>query len=170
MVRFQEDSANDSTVKLFPSIAKLLRESPVSYQDLVYHEDALNQLLDLGSRKLDELRMLKPNAARLIVATNIEHALQVSLALKSKGESYQVVTTRTPDSQQVINSFEMSDCRWIVTVGMISEGTDIPRLQVCCYLSRIRTELHYRQVLGRVLRRAGDIDDQAWLFVLASRR
>lgn len=50
---------------------------------------------------------------------------------------------------------------------MISEGTDIPRLQVCCYLSRIRTELHYRQVLGRVLRRMGDIDDQAWLFVLA---
>lgn len=167
MVRFQEGSANDSTIKLFPSIAKLLRESPVSYQDLVYHEDALNQLLDLGSRKLDELRMLKPNAAGLIVATNIEHAQQVSLALKSKGESYQVVTTRTPDSQQVINSFKMSDCRWIVAVGMISEGTDIPRLQVCCYLSRIRTELHYRQVLGRVLRRVGDIDDQAWLFVLA---
>jgi superfamily II DNA or RNA helicase len=167
MVKFKEDFANDSTVKLFPSIAKLLRESPVSYQDLVYHEDALNQLLDLGSRKLDELRMLKPNAAGLIVATNIEHAHQVALALESKGESFQVVTTRTPDAQQVINSFKISDCRWIVAVGMISEGTDIPRLQVCCYLSRIRTELHYRQVLGRVLRRIGDIDDQAWLFVLA---
>lgn len=50
---------------------------------------------------------------------------------------------------------------------MISEGTDIPRLQVCCYLSRIRTELHYRQVLGRVLRRTGESDDQAWLFMLA---
>lgn len=50
---------------------------------------------------------------------------------------------------------------------MISEGTDIPRLQVCCYLSRIRTELYYRQVLGRVLRRMGEPDDQAWLFMLA---
>ncbi|HCP01716.1 MAG TPA: diguanylate cyclase, partial [Rhodospirillaceae bacterium] len=50
---------------------------------------------------------------------------------------------------------------------MISEGTDIPRLQVCCYLSRIRTELHYRQVLGRVLRRTGEPDNQAWLFMLA---
>ncbi|MGV8268563.1 diguanylate cyclase, partial [Pseudomonas aeruginosa] len=46
-------------------------------------------------------------------------------------------------------------------------GTGIPRLQVCCYLSRIRTELHYRQVLGRVLRRTGESDDQAWLFMLA---
>ncbi|VVM82079.1 hypothetical protein PS647_02369 [Pseudomonas fluorescens] len=167
MLRLKEDFANDSTVKLFPSIAKLLRESPVSYEDLVCHEDALNQLLDLGSKKLDEVRMLKPNAAGLVVATNIEHAHQVALALKGKGESFQVVTTRTPDAQLVINGFKNSDCRWIVAVGMISEGTDIPRLQVCCYLSRIRTELHYRQVLGRVLRRMGEIDDQAWLFVLA---
>ena len=124
-------------------------------------------MLDLGSKKLDEVRILEPNAAGLVVATNIEHAHQVALALKSKGESFQIVTTRTPYAQQVINGFKNSDCRWIVAVGMISEGTDIPRLQVCCYLSRIRTELHYRQVLGRVLRRVGEIDDQAWLFVLA---
>lgn len=167
MLRLKEDSASDSTVKIFPSIAKLLRESPVSYEDLICHEEALSQLLDLGSKKLDEVRMLKPNAAGLVVATNIEHAHQIGMALNDKGESFQVVTTRTPDAQQVINEFKNSDCRWIVAVGMISEGTDIPRLQVCCYLSRIRTELHYRQVLGRVLRRMGEIDDKAWLFVLA---
>ena len=67
----------------------------------------------------------------------------------------------------MINAFRQSSSRWIVAVGMISEGTDIPRLQVCCYLSRIRTELHYRQVLGRVLRRTGESDDQAWLFMIA---
>jgi superfamily II DNA or RNA helicase len=167
MLRLTEDVDNDSTVRTFPSIANLLRESPVSYEDLLCHDDALNQLLNLGREKLDSVRKLKPDAAGLVVATNIEHAHQVALALKSKGESFKVVTTRTPDAQQVINDFKNSDCRWIVAVGMISEGTDIPRLQICCYLSRIRTELHYRQVLGRVLRRMGEIDDQAWLFVLA---
>ena len=35
---------------------------------------------------------------------------------------------------------------------MISEGTNIPRLRVCCYLSLVTTELYFRQVLGRVLR------------------
>lgn len=77
------------------------------------------------------------------------------------------MTNKIPDAQQVINAFRESNCRWIVAVGMISEGTDIPRLQVCCYLSRIRTELHYRQVLGRILRRIGKSDDEAWLFMLA---
>lgn len=167
MLRLTEELNNGSTIRLFPSITKLLRESPVSYEDLLCHDDALNQMLSLGSEKLDEVRKIKSDAAGLVVATNIEHAHQVALVLEAKGESCRVVTNRTPDAQQVINEFKDSSCRWIVAVGMISEGTDIPRLQVCCYLSRIRTELHYRQVLGRVLRRMGETDDQAWLFVLA---
>ena len=121
----------------------------------------------LGCSKLNELRQIKPDAAGLVVATDIEHAQQIALALEAMGEECRIVTNKTPDAQQVINAFRSSSCRWIVAVGMISEGTDIPRLQVCCYLSRIRTELHYRQVLGRVLRRTGESDAQAWLFMLA---
>lgn len=166
-VKLTEELETESTVRLFPSIAKLLGESPVTYEELLRHDEVIDQLLGLGCEKLDLLRQIKPDAAGLVVATDIEHAQQIAQALEAMGESCQVVTNRTPDAQQVINDFRHSDCRWIVAVGMISEGTDIPRLQLCCYLSRIRTELHYRQVLGRVLRRMGEPDDQAWLFMLA---
>lgn len=77
------------------------------------------------------------------------------------------MTNKTPDAQKAINDFKADNQAWIIAVGMISEGTDIPRLRVCCHLSRIRTELHYRQVLGRILRRYNDLDEEAWLFVLA---
>lgn len=166
-VKLTEELGAESLARHFPSIAKLLEESPVTYEDLLRHDEVIDQLLGLGCERLDELRRIKPDAAGLVVATDIEHAHQIAQTLKSRGESCRVVTNRTPDAQQVINNFKHSDCRWIVAVGMISEGTDIPRLQVCCYLSRIRTELHYRQVLGRVLRRRGEPDDKAWLFMLA---
>ncbi|MCM2329745.1 MAG: DEAD/DEAH box helicase family protein [Pseudomonas sagittaria] len=166
-VKLTEELDTESTVRLFPSIAKLLGESPVTYEELLRHDAVIDQLLGLGCGKLDELRRLKPDAAGLVVATDIEHAQQIAQALEAMGEDCRVVTNQIPDAQQVINAFRHSNCRWIVAVGMISEGTDIPRLQVCCYLSRIRTELHYRQVLGRVLRRTCKADDQAWLFVLA---
>lgn len=166
-VKLTEELKNDSSVRLFPSIGQLLSESPVSYEELLRHPDMINEMLALGIGKLDELRAIKPDAAGLVVATDVEHAHQVSLALAAKGESCRIVTNRDPRAQHLINEFRGCDSRWIVAVGMISEGTDIPRLQVCCYLSRIRTELHYRQVLGRVLRRTGTCDDQAWLFVLA---
>lgn len=166
-VKLTEELGADSSVRLFPSIAKLLGESPVTYEELLRHDEVINPILDLGCSKLNELRQIKPDAAGLVVATDIEHAQQVALALEAMGEECRIVTNKTPDAQQVINAFRSSACRWIVAVGMISEGTDIPRLQVCCYLSCIRTELHYRQVLGRVLRRTGESDDQAWLFMLA---
>ena len=166
-VKLTEELGADSSVRLFPSIAKLLGESPVTYEELLRHDEVINPILDLGCSKLNELRQIKPDAAGLVVATDIEHAQQIAQALEAMGEECRIVTNKTPDAQRVINAFRSSTCRWIVAVGMISEGTDIPRLQVCCYLSRIRTELHYRQVLGRVLRRTGESDDQAWLFMLA---
>lgn len=166
-VKLVEELGADSTVTLFPSIAKLLEESPVTYDELLRHDEVIDQLLDLGCSKLSELRLTKPDAAGLVVATDIQHAQQIAQTLIAKGEGCCVVTNKTSDAQLAINMFRRSTCRWIVAVGMVSEGTDIPRLQVCCYLSRIRTELHYRQVLGRVLRRTGEHDDQAWLFMLA---
>lgn len=166
-VQLTEALETENSVRLFPGIAQLLRDSPITYEEVLRHDEVIGQLLDLGCGKLDALRRVKPDAAGLVVATDIEHALQIAQALENRGEVCRVVTHRTPDAQQTINAFRHSDCRWIVAVGMISEGTDIPRLQVCCYLSRIRTELHYRQVLGRVLRRMGESDDKAWLFMLA---
>ncbi|MBC8649240.1 DEAD/DEAH box helicase family protein [Pseudomonas sp. MTM4] len=166
-VRFTEELDTENIVRTFPNIATLLGESPVTYEELLRHDEVVDQLLDLARAKLNEVRLLDPEAAGLVVATDIVHAHQVVKALKEKGESCQLVTNKTPDAQRVINLFRRSRCQWIIAVGMISEGTDIPRLRVCCYLSRIRTELHYRQVLGRVLRRTGQSDDEAWLFMLA---
>jgi len=166
-VKLTEEQGADSSVRLFPSFANLLEESPITYEELLRHDEVIAQLLDLGCSKLSQLRQFKPDAAGLVVATDIEHAQQIAQALDARGEGCRIVTNKTPDAQQMINAFRQSSSRWIVAVGMISEGTDIPRLQVCCYLSRIRTELHYRQVLGRVLRRTGESDDQAWLFMIA---
>ncbi|WLI09711.1 DEAD/DEAH box helicase family protein [Pseudomonas sp. FP597] len=166
-VKLTEELGPDKTVRLFPSIAKLLGESPVTYEELLRHDEVIDHLLDLACSKLDELRQIKPDAAGLVVATDIEHAQQIAQALSARGEGCHIVTNKIPDAQQVINAFRQGACRWIVAIGMISEGTDIPRLQVCCHLSRIRTELHYRQVLGRVLRRTGELDERAWFFMLA---
>ncbi len=53
---------------------------------------------------------------------------------------------------------------------MISEGTDIPRLQVCCHLSRVKKEIYFRQVLGRILRVSHSANQEAWLFTLAEEK
>lgn len=151
----------------FSSIAGLLKNSSVRYQDLLNNEQALKQLLKTASRKLDELRTETPDAAGLIVASTIEHAWFIATALENICEPTVIVTSDTPNSRDLIHKFRQSDDRWIIAVGMIAEGTDIPRIQVCCHLSRIRTELYFRQVIGRALRRRGGTDQYAWIYTFA---
>lgn len=149
----------------FLSIKDLLFNSDTKYQDLLEQEKAIAKILEIANEKLNVLRKDKPNAAGLIVASNVAHAKQIAKVLLSQGETSLVVNYENSDAQKDINTFRHANMRWIISVGMISEGTDIPRLQVCCYLSRVRTELYLRQVLGRILRRSSHVDALAWLYL-----
>ncbi|WP_431474583.1 DEAD/DEAH box helicase family protein [Marinobacter sp. KM021] len=156
-------------LKTYSSIRDTIKQGHISYPDFLFREEVIDHTLSEASKKLSEIRLQIPAAAGLIVAATVAHAEQIANRLLALGEEPVVVTCRTPEAHQIINNFRTSSDRWIISVGMISEGTDIPRLQVCCHLSRIRTELHFRQVLGRILRRQADEppDVGGWLYVLA---
>lgn len=154
----------------FLSIRDLLFNTDTKYQQFLEQEQAIEKVLEIANEKLNDLRRSKPDAAGLIVASNVAHANQIAYSLQNQGESPVVVNYQNSDAQKHINAFRHADTRWIVSVGMISEGTDIPRLQVCCYLSRVRTELYLRQVLGRILRRSGHVDAFAWLYLYVEPR
>jgi superfamily II DNA or RNA helicase len=67
-----------------------------------------------------------------------------------------------------INAFRRTDKRWLVSVAMVSEGVDIPRLRVLIYLSSALTELAFRQAVGRVVRTNGPQDDTRAYVVMPS--
>ena len=77
------------------------------------------------------------------------------------GEEAVIVNSEEPGSDEKISIFKNSNKRWIVSVDMISEGVDIPRLRVLIYLPRQSTELHFRQAMGRVVRSLSKDDDSA---------
>ena len=65
-----------------------------------------------------------------------------------------------------IDAFRKSEKRWIVSVGMISEGVDIPRLRILLYMPYAKTELVFRQAMGRVVRNFKNGDDTRAYVVL----
>jgi len=156
-------------LKTFSSIRETIKHGHISYPDFLFQDEVIDHTLLEASEKLSEIRHRIPDAGGLVVAATVAHAEHIATRLAALGERAVVVSCRTPDAHEIIDSFRVSRDPWIISVGMISEGTDIPRLQVCCHLSRIRTELHFRQVLGRILRRqAGEpAEIGGWLYVLA---
>ncbi|TMO54630.1 DEAD/DEAH box helicase [Pseudoalteromonas phenolica] len=152
----------------FNSFTDLLSQSVIPYSDIVTNTSVIQQLLLHSSRKLKELRRINKKAGGLIVASSITHAWQIQRILKQFfGELAVVVTSDECNGTDVIRSYRYSQKAWIISVGMISEGTNIPRLQVCCYLSNVKTEMNYRQVLGRILRITDAPNQQAFLFIPA---
>lgn len=145
----------------FKSLAKALSLSDLEYSAVLHEPNAMTYALELGVNQLNLCRKSMPNAGGLIVASSIAHAKQLKQILCNQlNQSAVIVTYKEHEPQRVINSFKVTNTQWIVSVGMVSEGTDIPRLQVCCHLSTVRTELYFRQILGRVLRKISGIDNE----------
>ena len=162
--------SSESETQSFSSILELLEESNISYLSVIQNSEAMTYLLSLACRQLDELRIQDPLAGGLVVASSVDHAKIIQAILTNGFAQTSVLVTYYQESALAdIDDFRNSAVRWIISVGMISEGTDIPRLQVCCHLSAIKTELHFRQVLGRILRVTPANAQKAWLFTFAER-
>ena len=117
-------------------------------------------MIQRGSEKLDDLRCAMPKAGGLIIAPDIQFAEYMSdLIERIEGEKPFIVHSNVPNPEARIDAFRNSDKRWIVSVGMISEGVDIPRLRVLIYIPFARTELTFRQAMGRVVRNYSKDDD-----------
>ena len=162
-------SVNSSEkMESFSSILEMLKQTKVSYQSVIHNQEAMEFLLGLGCKRLAKIRLDSPSAGGLVVAASVQHAQAIKEILSQKfGQTVSIVTYRHEEPLAEIERYRQSDAQWIVSVGMISEGTDIPRLQVCCHMSSVKTELYFRQVLGRILRINSSTPQQAWLFTFA---
>jgi superfamily II DNA or RNA helicase len=116
-------------------------------------------MLAWGIAKLDDLRETVPNAGGLVIAPSIGVAEYMAALLETlDGEKPLLVHSQSPNAEAKIDLFKKTDKRWIVSVAMISEGVDIKRLRLLVYLPSAKTEVSFRQAMGRVVRTLGDHD------------
>jgi superfamily II DNA or RNA helicase len=117
-------------------------------------------MIEAASAKLDDLRDEMPDAGGLVIAPTIPVAkLFAKLIEKHEGSPAMIVHSEVASADSRIAIFRRNgDVRWIVSVGMISEGVDIQRLRVLVYLPSGTTELMFRQAIGRVVRNNGPRD------------
>ncbi|MFT5716084.1 MAG: superfamily II DNA or RNA helicase [Oleiphilaceae bacterium] len=146
----------------------MLSQSIIPYQEIIKNEKVIKYVISSAQKKLDAIREKNADAAGLIVACSVEHAKQISVLMEVYfNESAVVVTYKENEPTHIIQQFRHAKTKWIISVGMSSEGTNIPRLQVCCHLTNIKTEMHFRQILGRILRVKNSANQEAILYMPA---
>ena len=113
--------------------------------------------------------MTIPNAGGLVIAPNIEMAEYMATIIELlEKEKPVLVHSNLSNCEERIAAFRNTNKKWIVSVAMISEGVDIKRLRVLVYLPNARTELAFRQSIGRVVRTLGQ-NDRSRAYVIMPR-
>jgi len=93
-------------------------------------------------------------AGGLIIARDVDHADAIADLIGGISGQHRpvVVTADKPGAAHDLRAFTSSTDRWLVSVRMVSEGVDIPRLRVLIYATNYTTRLFFRQAVGRVIR------------------
>jgi superfamily II DNA or RNA helicase len=124
----------------------------------------LPQMLRDADALLSKARVVVPDAAGLALCDDRAHARATAALLRTiTGQKPVVVLSDEVGAHARIDRFARGGPtapRWLVAVNMVSEGVDVPRLIVAAYATVKRTDLFFRQAVGRLVRRrAADPDD-----------
>lgn len=133
--------------------------------------DYVREQLLSAHRKLVEVRKSIPDAAALAACIDQFHAVKVAALIREvTGCEPSVIVSDSDIENDSVKEFRKSRKEWLVAVRKVSEGTDIKRLQVLCYLTNTTSELFFRQLVGRVSRVRGLEDFEAYVYLPADPR
>jgi len=120
----------------------------------------LPQMLREGLEELIGIRSEDPRAAMLIVAIDKAHGEQIRDWIEEQKHgikgcerlNVQAIFNDTTAAHARINQLQNDSTDVIVTVRMISEGVDVPRLRVGVYATDTKTRMFFTQFVGRFVR------------------
>ena len=143
----------------------------------------LAEQIRLSHQKLVQIREHIPDAAAMAVCIDQFHAIKVAEVIKRvTGCTASVIVSDDDKTTDTVDNFRKISKEWVVSVRQVSEGTDIKRLHVLCYLTSATTEVFFRQLIGRVSRvrfqennatatqDAGTLDLEAFVYLPADPR
>lgn len=104
-------------------------------------------------RLLMTARQHTPSAGGLVVASSQTQARKLGRELATiTGTRPVIVLSEDSSASENLKRFQDSGEPWLIACNMVSEGVDIPRLQVGIYATTIRTKMYFRQFIGRLVR------------------
>ncbi len=131
--------------------------------------DYVRGLLKEAHAHLREVRVEHPDAAGIVFGRDVENVRALAEALSAiSGQEPVTVTVDDPDAGDRIRRFRNSTDPWVVSVKMVSEGVDIPRLRVGVFLTNVKTEMFFRQAAGRLVRLVPGLEDQSGYLYIPS--
>ncbi|MCA9779127.1 MAG: DEAD/DEAH box helicase, partial [Candidatus Eremiobacteraeota bacterium] len=129
----------------------------------------VTELLKEAHQHLMQLRNDHPQAGGIVFGRDVANVRALADVLERvSGTKPVTVTNDDKDAAGRINRFRQGSTPWLVSVKMVSEGVDIPRLRVGVFLTNVKTEMFFRQAAGRLVRLIPGLKDQSGYLYIPS--
>ena len=126
-----------------PAVKLLLAEA---HRNLMYKRERHEKAYGEGSSVL-------PPAGLVVCKDKDSADLTAAVLQEISGKVPMIIHgSAGKNMKQRIHKFRTSDAEWCVSVGMISEGVDVPRVKTLVYLTNKKTDLVFAQIVGRAQR------------------
>ena len=112
---------------------------------------------DLVQATCNEIVQIAHDRKRwLVFAVTVQHAENVTSALKLRGINAGIVTGETPkaEREQTIGAFRRGELRCLVNVAVLTTGFDTPEVDFIALLRATKSPVLYVQIMGRGMRLA----------------
>jgi len=89
----------------------------------------------------------------IIFCVNVAHTRQMEALLRQKGMKARSVTGATPNVDNIVREFRYGELQFLCSCNLLSEGWDVPEVEVLVMARPTLSKVLYQQQLGRGLRR-----------------
>lgn len=89
----------------------------------------------------------------IIFCVNVVHTRQMEALLQSRGMKARSVTGTTRDMDTIVREFRFGELQFLCSCNLLSEGWDVPEVEVLVMARPTLSKVLYQQQLGRGLRR-----------------
>jgi hypothetical protein len=98
---------DDVETKTFCSFKSLLMESVVPYQEIIENEAVIKYVISSAQKKLSSIRIKNSDAAGLIVASSVEHAVDiVDIIQRELNEEADIVSYKEDNPLEKIQQYK----------------------------------------------------------------
>jgi superfamily II DNA or RNA helicase len=134
--------------------------------------DFVEEMMQQALNEFAKIRKQDKRAMLLVVGRDTDHSRKLAVRLsqiceaRKLGYSLQEIYNDTPKAHKRINQLQGDHTDIVVSVRMISEGVDIPRLRVGLYLTDYLTRMFFNQFVGRFTRSESRLKDDQYSVVI----
>ena len=118
--------------------------------------DALVNRKAITGDVIEHYRKLADGKQAVVFCASVQHSLAVRKEFLGTGYKAAHIDGKTPPAERarIIDAFKQGDYQVLTNVNLVTEGFDVPGMEVCILLRPTRSLAMYLQMVGRVLRPA----------------